>query len=257
MTAITRRRLLGSAALGAGAILAQSVLPPGLARAASLSPGETWTGDERADYHFIIEQSDPAHPRTQNVVWQGRKCIAFWIYNTDLGPEANPPDFDANPRTQAESSTFMRRGGHYVIDHFLYVKRQNLPIWQGGWFNFWEKYGKPFAGPPPLSVGSHDGQHWGFYRGEPPWNTNYECPIQVDSWQKWTFDFINADPGPLTVKLNDKTVFTDKAYRNINDSDRDGNWCTIPHLYMERDHVVADGVRVGPIWMYNTVRQVG
>ena len=32
---------------------------------------------------------------------------------------------------------------------------------------------------------------------------------------------------------------------------------TIPHLYMERDNVVANGVRVGPIWMYDIVRQLG
>ncbi len=258
MTEITRRRLIGSAALGAGVILAQSVLPPGLARAASLSPGQTWIGDELADYKWVLEQSDPAHPRTQDVVWQGRKCIAFWIYNQDRGPNANPPGDDKNPRTQAETSTFMKRGGHYIIDHFAYIERKNLPTWgPKGWINFWEKYGKPFGGSPPLSVGSHDGQHWGFFRGEPPWTVHYEAPIKFDSWQQWTFNFVNADPGKLTVSLNGQAVFSDPAFRCINDSEKDGNWMTIPHLYMERDNVVANGVRVGPIWMYDIVRQLG
>lgn len=260
---ITRRRLLGSAALGAGGIVAQSVVPPGLARAAgrsgkeSLSPGQQWIGNRRSDYERFLEQSDPAHPRTQNDTWQGRDCIAFWVYNQDLGPNADPPRTEKNPRAQAESATFMLRGGHYVIDHFAYIKRQNLPIWQGGWFNFWEKYGKPYEGSPPLSVKSNDGELWGFYRGEAPWNTEFECPITFDSWQQWTFDFVNADPGPLTVSLNGKDVFSDQAYRNINNSDRDGNWMTVPHLYMERNQIVPDGVRIGPIWMYDVVRRIG
>ena len=84
--------------------LAQSVLPPGLARAASLSPGETWIGDQLADYQFIIEQADPAHPRTEDAVLAGRNCVAFWVYNEDLGPDAKPPGYDKNPRTQAETS---------------------------------------------------------------------------------------------------------------------------------------------------------
>ena len=86
---------------------------------------------------------------------------------------------------------------------------------------------------------------------------HYEAPIKFDSWQQWTFNFINADPGKLTVPLNGKTVFSDPAYRSINDSEKDGNWMTMPHLYMERDDVVADGVRIGPIWMYDIVRQLG
>jgi hypothetical protein len=254
---ITRRQLLGSAAVGAGGILAYSVLPTGLARAASLAPGETWIGNRRAHYARFLEQEDPAHPRTQDTTWKGRQCIAFWVYNQDLGPDAIPPGDDKNPRAQAESSTFMKRGGHYIIDHFAYIKPGNLPVWQGGWLNLWEKYGPPFEGSPPLSVKSHDGQHWGFYQGQAPWGTNFECPITYDSWQQWTFDFVNDDPGPLTVSLNGKVVFSDPAYRNINDSDRDGNWMTVPHLYMERNHIVPDGVQVGPIWMYDVVRQLG
>jgi hypothetical protein len=262
MLEITRRRLLGSAAVGAGGILAQSVLPAGLARAASgsgaptLSPGQTWVGDDRADYQFIFEQEDPQHPRTQNTTWQGRKCIAFWIYNQDLGPNAHPPADDANPRTQAESARFMQRGGHYIIDQHVYLKRNNLPIWEDGWFNFWEKYGAPHEGSPPLAVTTHDGVTWGFYRGEHPWNTNYEGPIKFDSWQQWTFDFINADSGPLTVSLNGKTVFTDPAYHNINNADRNGPWASISQLYMQRNAIVPDGVRIGPIWMYNVVHRI-
>ena len=262
MPEITRRRLLGSAALGAGGILAQSVLPPGLARAArvsgksALSPGQKWIGDELADYQWILEQSDPAHPRMQDTVWQGRKCIAFWIYNGDLGPNANPPGDDKNPRTQVESEKFMTRGGHYIIDQYIYIKRSNLPIWQGGWLKLWQKYGAPYGGSPPLSWDTHDGEHWGFTQGEPPWTTHYKGPIQTDHWERITFDFVNADPGPLKVSLNGKLVFSDSAYRNINDSDKDGNWATMPHLYMERDAVVPDGVKVGPIWMYNEVRRI-
>ncbi len=127
---------------------------------------------------------------------------------------------------------------------------------QGGWFEFWEKYGEPFAGSPPLSITSHDGERWGFRRGEPPWNINYQTPIQFESWQQWTFDFVNADPGKLTVSLNGKTVFSDPAYPCINNSDKDGNWCTVSHLYMERNEIVPDGVKIGPIWMYDRVRQI-
>ena len=262
MPGITRRRLLGSAALGAGGILAQSALPPGLARAAgpvgtaALSPGQTWTGDELADYSLIIEQADPQHPRTQNTVWQGRECIAFWIYNQDLGPNANPPGDDPNPRTQLESAKFLTLGGHYIIDQYIYIKRDNLPIWQGGWLKFWQKYGKPFGGSPALSWGTHDGETWGFFQGEPPWQTHYEGPIHPETWEQITFDFVNADPGPLTVSLNGKAIFRSSAYRNINDSDRDGPWATMSQLYMERDAVVPDGVRIGPIWMYNVVHQI-
>ncbi len=224
---------------------------------AKLSPGQTWAGDQIADYQFIIEQADAKNPRTQNTVFSGRTCVAFWLYNEDRGPNATPPGDDKNPRTQAESSRFIKRGGHYVVDHYVYLRRRNLPSWgPKGWMNFWQKYGAPHAGSPPLSVGSHDGVNWGFWRGEPPWDAIYTCPIKFDSWQKWTFDFVNADPGPLTVKLNGKTVFSDPRFRVINNSDRNGDWCTVAHIYMERDKVVGDGVRVGPIWMYNEVQQL-
>jgi hypothetical protein len=254
--------------VGAGGLLAESVLSPGLARAArrrpvkpsgktSISPGEQWIGNKRADYALFIEQADAQHPRTQDAVWQGRQCIAFWVYNEDLGPHANPPGDDKNPRTQAQSSTFMKRGGHYIVDHYMYIKRNNFPIWQsGGWMNLWEKYGKPYAGSPALGWSTHDGENWGFVRGEPPWDTLYECPIRLDSWEKVTFEFVNTDPGPVKVSLNGKMVFYDAAFRNINESDEDGNWMTVPHLYMERDGVVLDGVEIGPVWMYDEVRQL-
>jgi hypothetical protein len=224
---------------------------------ASLSPGEVWVGNRVADYALILAQDDPAKPRVQDADWQGRKCLAFWVYNEDRGPNANPPGDDKNPRAQAESSTFMKRGGHYLIDHYIYVKTGNLPTWSGGWFNFWEKYGKPYGGPPPLSFGSHDGQQWEWTRGEDPWDVLYQEPIGFDRWECVSFDFVNADPGPVTMYRNGVPVVQFDSFRVINDSDQDGNWMTVPHLYMERDGVVPDGQRVGPVWMYDVVRQLG
>lgn len=224
---------------------------------ASLAPGETWVGNRISDYASTIEQPDPDHARIQNANWDGRDCLAYWLYNDDLGPDSTPPSDDPNPRSQAESSTFMRRDGHYIIDHYMWMKRENFPTWStDGWFNLWEKYGKPFGGPPPLAWGTHDGVHWEFRRGEDPWNVNYQEPIFWNSWEQITFDFVNSESGKLVVSRNGVPVFEDSAYPCINNSDRDGNWMTVPHLYMERDNVVPNGHRIGPVWMYDVVRQI-
>ena len=223
-----------------------------------MNPGDTWVGNKRADYQYILEQDDPANPRTRDVTWQGRDCIAFWLYNEDRGPNANPPGDDTNPRTQAESSRFMERGGRYIIDHYTYMRRETFPTWS---WRLVQPVGKVRirctpAPRHPSSYGSHDGEHLDFTMGEAPWDVNYRAPIQFDQWDQITFDFVNTDPGPLTVSHNGVPVFTNSAYPNINASDKDGPWCNVAHLYMERDGVVPDGVRIGPVWMYNVVRQV-
>jgi phospholipase C len=55
MPEITRRRLLGSAALGAGGALASSILPPGLARAAAFGPRR---GSLRDVKHVVIQMQE-------------------------------------------------------------------------------------------------------------------------------------------------------------------------------------------------------
>ncbi|HEX3615453.1 MAG TPA: alkaline phosphatase family protein [Solirubrobacteraceae bacterium] len=55
MPEITRRRLLGSAAIGAGGVLAQSILPPGLARAAAFGQRR---GSLRDVKHVVIQMQE-------------------------------------------------------------------------------------------------------------------------------------------------------------------------------------------------------
>lgn len=228
-----------------------------------LNPGDYWVGNRIADYPEVIAQA-PDRLRDDTDV-DGRDCIAFTLYNEDLGPNASPPGDDVNPRTQLSSSSFMKRDGHYIIDHYLYIRdREQLPIWpsETGWFGFWEKYGQPYGGPPPLSWGTHDGETWGWYRGEPDWQPVFPLePIAFGRWECVTWDFVNADPGAITVLRNGVVKFQADSFRCINDSDRDGQWKTIPHLYMERttptnQACAPDGVKIGPIRTYTCVRQL-